>query len=343
MRVVGSPTLLVYALIALASVACGGGGGSEPAASGGASGAAPTAPAPSSPAPSSPAPTSPGSSASGAIYASAPDVAGCEPGVLSDSEQQRVIDGLNRMRARHGLAAVAHDSTADGSVSAAALMMVANGQLDHSPPVSWNCFSNGGSDGAAQSNLYIRSTTAASLDVDSLDALAALLIDRGVGTLGHRRWMLDPFLGNVSWGRADGQPIGRNRRYMAGALKVIGNGKAALPAGAPQFVAYPHGDYPAELYPAGAAMSFSVLADADRRSANFGSVSFSGASVTLTDESGNTLVVSALADDYGGFGLPNLLSWQTPALRTGERYQIRVEGVFVFGAVRDYAYSLTLR
>ena len=58
--------------------------------------------------------------------------------------------------------------------------------------------------------------------VSSASALGSLLVDNGVETLGHRRWMLHPFLGTTSLGRVDGTPPGSPYFYTGVSLKVVG-------------------------------------------------------------------------------------------------------------------------
>ncbi|MCB1887070.1 MAG: hypothetical protein KDH20_05665 [Rhodocyclaceae bacterium] len=319
-------------LVAFLTAACGGGGGGGETAAG-------------TPDTGTPAPTTgggdDGTQADG-IYAAAAELSSCRPGSLTEAEHLRVLDALNALRARHGLAAVARDTGREAAAGEAALMMVANRALSHQPPASWTCYSAAGAGEAARSNLYLRSSSSGTLGFPSSSALAALLLDDGVASLGHRRWMLDPFLGPVAWGRADGQPSGSSGETMAGVLALIDAGARALGPAAPDFVAMPQGSYPADLFPPTGVLSVSVVADPANRNANRGRVDFATAAIRVTDPNGQDLAVTNRAEDYSGAGLPNLLSWQVGGLRTGLSYRVRIDGVRVDGVGRAIEYSFAL-
>ncbi|HSD36120.1 MAG TPA: CAP domain-containing protein [Rhodocyclaceae bacterium] len=338
-----------FALLALALTACGGGGGGSDSsgtanqsnsasstASSTSSGAASSAGNSSSTA------SSTGSTSSG-IYLTAPNIATCNTGQLKDSERTGVLDKLNAVRARHGLPAVSYDSSFDGAAAEAALYMVANKALTHSPDSSGPCYTSNAASLAGTSNLHLSWTSAATTqNIASSDAIVGYLVDDNVASLGHRRWVLYPFLNKTTYGRVDGQPAGTSSQYMASALKVIGNAASSVTM-ANDFVAYPYGNYPASEFAAGWYLSFSVVASKTSAAANGSAqVSFAGASITVSN-AGTPLAVSGQLADYTGYGLPNSLQWKVAGLQTNVTYSVQIDNVIVNGVTRQYNYTFRLQ
>lgn len=260
------------------------------------------------------------------------------------SEKLSALATLNDMRAAHGLGAVTYDNNFDISTAQSALLGVANRALSHTPPTSWLCFTTDGYDGSNTSNLYLRWSSVPSQPTTA-SGLEALLVDDNVPSLGHRRWMLHPFLGSTSFGRVDGYPSGSTSYYTGMSLKVIG-GSQANPAGTAAatrgFVAYPFGDYPARWFKHGWYMSFSALANTASPWNNSGSqISYSGATIQVSGP-GGALAVSNVLPDYSGYGLPNSLQWQVAGTVSNVTYTVTINNVSVNGAPRNYSYTFRI-
>ena len=203
---------LVACALTLAIAACGGGGGSDaaPAVDGNATGEPPvssgtgTTPVPSP----TPTPTStPGSTSGGTqLYDRNPIVSSCDAGELKAAEKALALTKVNAIRALHRLPPVAYDLASDIQTSKSALISVANAKLTHTPTTDDKCYTAEGKDGSGSSNLYI-SYSSGPRTLASDTAVTAFLIDDGVASLGHRRWLLHPFLSHTSFGRVDGTPL----------------------------------------------------------------------------------------------------------------------------------------
>jgi hypothetical protein len=114
-------------------------------------------------------------------------VTGCNPGTTDAAFRELVLLRINYFRAMAGVpATVTFDPGYNGQAQAAALMMSANGTLNHTPPSSWTCWTQVGSDAAGKSNLSLGSV--------GPDAVARQMRDDGSnnGAAGHRRWLLYP-------------------------------------------------------------------------------------------------------------------------------------------------------
>ncbi|WP_419807333.1 CAP domain-containing protein [Sphingomonas sp.] len=339
-----SALLPLLALVA----GCGGGGSSGSAAVAVVSSPSPTAamtptpaatatPAPT-PAPS-PAPTGFTAQAA-ALYTTQPDIAGCRSGQLSNATTTALLASLNAIRALHKLPPVTYSSTDEAAAQASALLQAANDSLSHTPPTTWKCYTASGATGSGSSNLYGGFGNGLGLITDD-QVLAGWLIETNnvvADSVGHRRWLLHPFLGSVAYGRVAGASP-TSTRADAAALKVFNNagpgfGNAALPP----YVAYPYEDYPARYFTPGALLSFGVIASANPNATANRTVNFSGAVVTVRQRGGGTLAVSKQAYDNDGYGLANNLQFAVAGLQAGIYYDVTITGVVVNGATQSYGY-----
>jgi uncharacterized protein YkwD len=312
------------AVLALSTAGCG--GGSEATTSAGGSG------------------SSDFTAAARPLYAALPDTAICRAGTLTVAEKSGALATVNAIRAAHGLAAVAYDTTAtgDNEVMQIALMSAVNGALSHTPPPTWACYSAAGYDGAQSSNLYLGGPHASLTLASSASILAGWLADVGSeATLGHRRWMLDPFLTKIAFGRVDVQTAGGVRATGA-ALKVIHAGDGAGPVTA-DYVAYPVGDYKKAHFQGDPILSFTAIADKTSRSANgISKVDFGTVTVSVVPRGGVALAVSAVSPDYAGYGVPNVLRFRAAGITAGVVHDVTVANVRVNGVLRSYSYPFRL-
>ena len=271
-------------------------------------------------------------------YAEAPDLANCEPGTLSSVWKLQALDDVNYIRALSGLPPVIYHWEGDLQTQASSLAMVANSQLSHTPPPSWACWSQAGADGAESSNLYIQWQWEPEHH-EPWASMLGWLIDEGVPSLGHRRWMLDPFLSQVSYGAVHGpaQVSGANYpQSFASSLQVIHEEQADLAGTDVAWVAYPVGDYPSELVDKDWYLSFSWLVDPLERYMN-SLVDVSAVQILVTGADGVALSVTDLSTNNDWAGLPNHIQWRVSGLVEGKEYTVTISG----GVYGDTALSST--
>ncbi|MFC2100279.1 hypothetical protein ACFLRZ_00465 [Bacteroidota bacterium] len=222
----------------------------------------------------------------------------CDAGTVPQSTHDKVIMRLNYFRRLVGLN---DNTTLDVSQFAkfqeTALMMAANGQLDHYPPNTWTCWTQAGSDGAAQSNLVLTHST---------PAITIFIQDPGSNNFdcGHRRWILHSVKTKFSYGTTN----------TSMALGVIGvaDGNTNIPP----FIAYPPKGYiPQQLV-------FS------RWSFGIPGANFSSANVSMTGSNGTIIlnVVSTTAN-YGD----KTIVWEPQGIITNSpndlSYTVTVSGI----------------
>ena len=191
------------------------------------------------------------------------DEPSCNAGSVPQSTMDKMFTRIEYFRRAVGLNnTVSENETKSEKAQEAALMMKANGTLDHFPPDTWKCYTDSGSEGAGKS-LLTQTRNAEAVDSYMRDAGASN------GPVGHRRWLLYPRL----------QEIGIGNTNNTNAIWVIGDA-GAIPADAPEFISWPPEGYaPKQLaYPR---WSFSI-AGAD----------FTDATVTMNDQNNQTVGLS---------------------------------------------------
>jgi hypothetical protein len=268
-----------------------------------------------------------------AIYDRMPNIAGCDEGVLKPIEKQKVLTYLNALRRVHGLMPVEYRAEDDIKTAKAALIITANNMLTHHPTSTMSCYTAQGDTGSQKSNLAYRTGITPASEV----FIEQFVIDKGVANLGHRRWVLDPFLKYVSFGRVD-RPDGG--MFTGAALRVSFDQEQDLAGTSTRFVAYPYHDYPARLMPQGTQISLSLLENRSNKFAN--KFDFSGATISVVSDSGATLPVTGQYSDSIGYGLPNVLSWKPGTIATGVRHTVTVSNVKVDGVVKEYSWWFRL-
>lgn len=345
--------------LAILLAGCGGGGGEStvtPAPIVVVPGATPTPTPTPTPAPTpapTPTPTPTGtapvltgnfSSDIAALYDVLPDVDGCRAGKLKQSVVLAQLASLNQLRALHGLPAVTYSPNDENDEQESALMQGANQALSHTPPTTWKCYTQAGYNGSSTSNLALSYGPALRVRTDEsyLAGWMSEVDNVTADSVGHRRWLLDPFLGTVSYGRVVGTTAGSFGRVDGAALRVFSQTGTKAPTGTlPAYFAYPQGDYPVKFWEDGALLSFSVIAS-QTSSAASRSVNFSGASVTVRERGGSALTVSKVTFDNQGYGLPNNIQFAAAGLKHGVTYDVTVSGVTGQGTQPSYGYSFRI-
>jgi len=136
-------------------------------------------------------------------------VPSCQEGALTTAEKEYVLEYVNFIRYLHNLKPVVYDYGGDVKAQKAALIQVANGQLSHTPPTSWNCYSQDGYDGSENSNLHLQWGISEGQQIDSRVSIVGWMLDNmsqnAQDRCGHRRAIINPFVTSISFGRVDGQ------------------------------------------------------------------------------------------------------------------------------------------
>lgn len=279
------------------------------------------------------------------FYDTPPDIANCKAGVLKSVEKQKVLMAVNYIRKIHGLLPVYYDSTYDNQTAQSALIIASNELLNHQPPSSYKCYSTDGYNGSESSNLYMTYNYGNNYPT-SESSINQWIMDENVEPCGHRRWLIDPFLKFIAFGRADGPSVKNPQFSVSGmTIYVISNNKADLSNWDSSFVAYPFHQYPkAYFYDASQQywyLSFTAIMDKSNYWNNQ-NVTYSSATVQMTDETGNSVSVTNLQSENDGYGVPNLLKWNVANLQPDLRYNVTVKNVNEGGTMKNFSYWFKL-
>lgn len=244
----------------------------------------------------------------------------CLAGKVSDLANTKFINVLNYLRRQAGVYDSCFlDDELEEMAQDAALMMKAANKLSHSPDEKWKCYTKKGELAAKSSNL--------SLGHGGTSALLGQMRDDGAGngSVGHRRWILNPYNNVFGYGSNDN----------AMALWVFGKRYKNNPEknkrpnwDNEQFISWPPQDFaPLTLVPQ--RWSFS-LASADFGNAKI-SVTKSGRSVNIKPEK-----------VQNGYAI-NTCAWQMKdAIKAGDVYKITIKNVKVLGSNKPQSFTYTV-
>ncbi len=154
--------------------------------------------------------------------------------------------------------------------------------------------------------------------------------------VGHRRWTLNPFVTNFSYGQVG--------RYGTQKVLEFASKYDQTPQINVDFVAFPYETYPFNLLIEDPPWSFSVIVDKKNLWNNEGDF-FRNATITVTRVSDNTqLTISNRYTDTFGYGLPNFMSWKVNGWEYDTLYEVEIKNVILNdGTTRDYSYSVFIK
>jgi uncharacterized protein YkwD len=198
------------------------------------------------------------------------NVAGCDPGTISQANADATLAAVNYVRGLAQLPPVVLNLRRSAEAQASALIMAANGSLTHAPEKDARCWTKAGYDGASHGNLSLgwSDPPAAVLQSTGPRAVLGYLEDPGASNdfAGHRRWLLWQGLAEIGTGDTD----------VSNTIVVIPEDFAAHRGTA--WVPWPSaGAFPRELEPSG------------RWSLSYPNADFSRARIKMTGPDGTSI------------------------------------------------------
>ena len=274
-------------------------------------------------------------------YTEIPEVENCNPGKLKEDTKNEVLKYINDIRKIHKLPAILYNHDLDIYTQFAALSTVTNGKQTHYPDAGSYCFNNYVESGSQKSNLYFVRFQGSISDTDNKKAIEGFMheLSNSVEVVGHRRWILDPFLKYISFGRVDGVPIDDKNCFInAFALHVINSENANIEDLNMDFIAYPHNNYPKQLFPSEKCfLSFSVLID-KKSKPNNSNVDYASATVKIYDGT-KEIGINSVSFDTRGYGLPNAIQWKINNHKNNTTYLVKIDHVVINGVPKHFEYS----
>ena len=282
------------------------------------------------------------------VFLEMADPVNCKAGQITEYAKHTALKRVNDIRKIHGLAPVEYNTALDKDVMEAALIIVANSTITHYPKASAACYSEAANNGSGKSNIGIKiSSSDSPPDMASVsDKIDGWLRDdRNVQPgVGHRRWILNPFLKHVAFGYAYGKspnPTKPGLPYVTGSALYVLESKTNISTISEGFVAYPYKEYPKGLWNKDTYLSFSVFYDGKSTFSNK-EVDFSNANIEVKSSS-KAMTVSGKTSNTKGSGLPNVMIWKVEGLQSDVKYDVSITKVMVKGQEKDYSYSFTLK
>ncbi len=278
------------------------------------------------------------------IYSITPDIANCKEGALKESEKQRVLDYVNKIRAIHGLKPVIYDHSGDEAAMKGAMVCVANASIQHDIPTNWQCYTDKAKYGTMNSNLYIQWQGAPNYPQSEV-SIISWMYDLNQPQLGHRRAIINPFLSQISFGRSDGTPkVQTQYKYVTSmSLKYLDNLNQKITDTDIEFVAYPHNNYPPVLFNKNWLLSFTAIYDRTNWWNNQ-NVDYSSAVIEVKDPQNRTMNVHSISyDNQGWGGLMNCLKWRVDGLQDGVTYSVKISNIKVNNINKTYTYWFNLQ
>ena len=253
----------------------------------------------------------------------------CTVGTESAASLDATLQAVNIIRSAAGVGPVTFDPALNQKALAAALMMVAKGELSHYPGPGWLCNSADGVTAAARSNLYIGISGAA--------AMLGYAHDEGVASLGHRRWLLNPaasVFGSGSTGPVPGAPNpgGSNALWV---LTADGSAPTGTVAPGTRVSWPPAGHVTPDWIPSHWSLTIGGTGQ---------TVSVTNLQVTMSLD-GHPVSVGRVEDMGGGYGPGSQIGWnpcdhhERPD-RLAHTIQVAINGISVDGTPTPINYTV---
>jgi uncharacterized protein YkwD len=259
--------------------------------------------------------------------------ASCNSGDIAAATRDKVVKRVNYYRALVGLPAVKLNPAQNKSCQDAALIMMANNTLNHTPPSSFTCWTQDGYNAASTGNLAIGWGSQEPDANHSINAVSGYIEDPGGGNeiVGHRAWLLHPALSAIGTGSVYDANHSYSGMHGAAANCIRWGDNLNGSSTGPEFIAYPPANYvPSVLvFPR---WSFAV-ANAD----------FSSASVTVKDANGKTYPCNIIAHvpQQGSINPAARVVWEPQGINITSDMNFEVTVSNVKGASKtSYTYTV---
>jgi len=222
----------------------------------------------------------------------------CDNGSLNPESIDDAIRRINLFRWLVDLYPVYNMRSQNVYAQPCAVMINVNGDLDHSPPTDWECYSSEGAAGAGHSNLAMGPR-------DPAGAIDLYIRDNRVPSLGHRRWIFDPpYL-----------PTGIGHSAQWNCTYVMTGGNSYRP----DWLAYP---------PPGPCPRAAILGNWSLGAPGYDQDTVL---VTVTDLTTSDEQQPSFYFPSGGYGSYSYLAYTMSGITAGHDYEVTIDGVKLGG------------
>ena len=263
------------------------------------------------------------------LYTEVPNVENCEAGKLTELAKNRALKAVNQIRGLHGLSPLEYISRYDNQMQEASLIQEANNFPGHYPESSSKCYTEEGYEGSASSNLA--GGTKNRDPAASMIKLTADAYNRGhLASVGHRRYILNPFVTYFSYGQVENIAAQKVARFLKEPFFI--------PQINVDFIAFPYGTYPRILLHGDPYWSFNIIVDKKNRWNNAGDF-FENATITVTQVSNKKQLLI-----YNPYVRSSFISWKVEGWEHDTLYEVNIDNVTLNdGTTRDFSYSVFIK
>lgn len=236
----------------------------------------------------------------------------CDLGQISQDALDDAARRTSLYRWLVGLDPVTLDANINQTNQYCATTLAAIGRITHSIPMSAPCYTSEASQGAGSSNLSQGTRDiAASVDL--------YIGDRGVDSLGHRRWVFNPSMGKTGFG-------------FRGNISCMYSFDRSNSSAKPDYVAYP----PPGIIPQAAMKGVWSFASSV--------YSFSGSTqIEINEVQGaGSLSVSNIYIPSGNYGGMPSLAWSVADIQPDIEYEVTLKDLQRGNVTEDVTYRVTL-
>lgn len=238
----------------------------------------------------------------------------CDPGELKAKVQWEAMRSTNGYRWFVGLEPVESVPELIEANQKCATLMAANGEISHTPPSDWECYTEDGATAAGNSNL------AQTLPgfIHPAETVWQYIRDKGNrATMGHRRWIFNPTMAKTGFGH----------RGLFGCMHATDRSGSDSKS----VIRYPsRGPFPKEAIKG----PWNYLVREN--------TVFSTAEVTVTNtDSGASMSVQNLRSLEGRYGRTKGIIWDVPNAESGETYRVEITKIGIAGDAST-SYETTL-
>ncbi len=259
--------------------------------------------------------------------------ASCNSGDVAAETRKKVVERVNYYRALVGLPAVTLNESQSKSCQDAALIMMANNTLTHTPSQGMKCWTQAGYDAASTGNIAIGWGSSEPDANHSINAVSGYIEDPGPHNkvVGHRAWLLCRELSAIGTGSVFDPNHNYSGMSQAAANCIRwGDNRNGNPNAGPEFIAYP----PANYIP-------SVLVF-PRWHFALPNANFSSATVTVKDANGKSYPCNIIARESQGGGLEARVVWEPQGINitSDMNFTVTVSGI---QGVSKSSYTYTVK
>ena len=269
------------------------------------------------------------------------DLNACQAGNPSEADRQLFINTLNEIRALHKLPKVEYDYAHEDQMMQASMLLAVNEKTSHDPDASWTCFSDIALQGTSTSNLnFIQAYE--NLEKYGADKhLANWLIEKNSPSIGHRRYILSPFLTKASYGEVSNTGAKSFPTIAGAAMKTVYpyESQKLTTTVEKGIIAYPYHHYPKKFFLKSEPLSLSILVNPQNAYAN-NKVDFSQAKLTVFRRDNQQIQpISNIQYDNINYGLvANNLQFHFSSMQYNVTYDVKIINVLVNGKAEEYSY-----